>query len=212
MSAKENDLTTREVIVNANRRLVGATIASAAATLAMAVAITVMMPLKESVPFIVEVNKETGEARIPPQVEAYRYTPTEEVKRFFVKRWIVDAFTINQYTMVKENDPRARAMLRGRNALAAYDEQMARDQKFQLLARNPAMTRDVTVESITPVAGTSNAMVANIVLHTRIDGSVSVINRMITIYFDFFNLRDRREAEVSPIGLFITDFKVSDVQ
>ena len=211
MSARDDDLTTRDMMMRINKRLVSIGVASCLAVFMMAAAIAMMLPMKEMVPYIVEVEKGTGEARVPAQLNAERYVPSEEVRRFFIRRWLIDAFTINQYTMVRENDPRARAMLRGQNALSIYDEQMNRDQKFSLLVRHPAMTRDVTVESLMPVAGTPNAMVANLVLTTRVDGSVTTMRRMVTVYFDVFQLRDRREAEISPVGLFVTDFKVNDV-
>lgn len=209
MTARDNDLTTRELMLRVNKRLTGASIASAGVSVMLALALFSMLPLKETVPYIVEVDK-SGEVRVPPQAPAERFAVTDEIKRFFVKRWIVDAFTINQYTTVRENDPRARAMLRGTNVLAAYDEQMQRDQKFQMLARNSALMRDVAVESLMPVAGTPNAMVATVVLHTREAGQVVSQRRMVTVYFDIFPMNDRKEIDVSPVGLFITDFKVSD--
>jgi type IV secretory pathway component VirB8 len=209
MTARDNDLTTRELMLRVNKRLTGASIASAGVSVMLALALFSMLPLKETVPYIVEVDK-SGEVRVPPQAPAERFTVTDEIRRFFVKRWIVDAFTINQYTMVRENDPRARAMLRGANVLAAYDEQMQRDQKFQMLARNSALVRDVAVESLMPVAGTQNAMVATVALHTRDAGQVVTQRRMVTVYFDIFPVSDRKEIDVSPVGLFITDFKVSD--
>ncbi len=116
---KEEDLSTRQLLFNLNKRLSSATIFLGAAVAGLGVAFSALLPLKETKPYIIEVARD-GSAVVPAQTEAVAYNPSFDSLTFFLRRWVVDAFTINQYSTVKTLDPRARSFLRGENALGAY--------------------------------------------------------------------------------------------
>lgn len=205
---KDEALGTRELLLSLNKRLAAASIASALASAAMAVVVVAMFPLKEMKPYIIEVNKADGSAYVPQQASAVEYNPTFETISFFLRRWVVDAFVINQYSTVQTNDPRARMFLRGTNAIGAYKDFLASDGKFELMAKDPTLTRDVEVIGITPIAGVKNGVVIDLNLITRSGGNAKTERRTVTIYYEFFSLSDRKDIKVNPIGIFITDFKV----
>lgn len=205
---KDEALGTRELMLTLNKRLAAAAIAGAVASAMMAGVVVALFPLKESVPYVIEVNKADGSASVPVQTPAIKYNPEFDTVAFFMRRWVQDAFIINQYSTVQTLDPRARLFLRGANAIGVYNDFLKTDQKFELMAKNPTLTRDVEVLAITPIAGTQNGLVADIKLTTRLGGSVQEDRRLVTIYYEIFPPQNRKDVEANPIGIFVTDFKV----
>lgn len=204
---KDEALGTRELLLTLNKRLAMAVIASAVASVFMAGVVVAMFPLKENVPYIIEVAKD-GSASVPPQTEAAKYNPQFDTIAFFMRRWVQDAFTINQYSTVQMLDPRARLFLRGANAIGAYTDFLKADGKFETMAQDPTLTRDVEVLTITPVAGVENGLVADIKLVTRRGDDTKEERRLVTIYYEIFPPDNRKDVEANPIGIFVTDFKV----
>lgn len=197
----------RELILKLNKRLAAASVASGLASLAMAAVIYSLFPLKETKPFIIEVAKD-GAAYVPQQAEAVEYKPRQDTISFFLRRWVEDAFTINQYSTVQTLDPRARLFLRGTNAIGAYNDFLREDGKFEKMAKDPALVRDVEVLTITPIAGTANGMIVDAKLITRADGEAREERRLVTVYYEIFSPENRKDIEANPIGIFVTDFKV----
>jgi type IV secretory pathway component VirB8 len=206
---KDEELGTRELVLTLNKRLAVATVSSGLAVLGLSIVILALFPLKETKPYVIEVARD-GAAYVPPQQEASAYKPKFDTVSFFIRRWISDAFTINQYGTVQTLDPRARRFLRGATAIGEYKDFVAADGKFTKMAEDPSLVRDVEVVNIIPVAGTNNGVVADVKLTTRSGGTVHEEHRMVTIYYEFFSLTDRKDIEENPIGIFITDFKVSN--
>jgi type IV secretory pathway component VirB8 len=205
---RDDALTTRELVLTLNKRLAAAVIMVGVACIALAVVIFSLFPLKKDVPYIVQVEKTTGAAFVPPQTPAVNYSPETETIHYFVRRWVTDALTINQYSTVQSLDPRARLFLRGDNVITAYNDFMRTDKKFQRLAEDPTLTRDVTDMNITPVAGVKNSLIVDVKLVLRESGKTTQESRRITIFYELFSVQNRKDAEANPIGLFITDFKV----
>lgn len=206
---KDDALGTRELLLTLNKRLAATSIAAGLAVVAMATAIAAMLPLKETKPYIIEVAKD-GSAYVPKQTEAVQYNPTFDTVTFFIRRWVTDAFTVNQYSTVQTLDPRARLLLRGTNAIGAYKDWLAADGKFEKMAEDPQMTRDVEILAITPIAGTKNGVVVNTKLLIRAGGRLREERRLVTVYYEFFPPDNRKDVEANPIGIFVTDFKVGN--
>lgn len=218
VSAGEEVLTTRQLMDLFNKRMLFGMVASLATSGILGVAVLTMMPLKEMKPFVVHVHDD-GAVTIPPQTEAEAFKPEFVTTAYFIRRWVEDAFTINQYTTVSLLDPRARAMLRGDNAIRAYDDLMESEKKFKLIAGDVTYSREISDVRITPIAGTTNGVVAEFRLKVKSAGDVKEERRLMTIYFEIFPLdpqecqvtRDAlkcKDVEMNPIGLFITDFKL----
>lgn len=204
---KDEELGTRELVLKLNKRLATAAVSSALATIAVAVVLYSLFPLKETKPYIIEVAKD-GSAYVPPQAEAIEYKPRQDTISFFLRRWVEDAFTINQYSTVQTLDPRARLFLRGTNAIGSYSDFLREDGKFERMAKDPALVRDVEVLTITPIAGTANGVIADVKLTTRADGKAIEERRLVTVYYEIFRPENRKDIEANPIGIFVADFKV----
>lgn len=204
---KDDALSTREFLLTLNKRLAVATIASSTSAILVAGVLFLLFPLKQSVPYIIETHTD-GSVTVPDQTEAVKYNPSAETLDFFIRRWVTDAFAINQYSTVQSLDPRARALLRGENAIKIYDDFVKKDRKFETLVDDPTLIRDVDVVSVTPIAGTKNGVIADVKLITHKNGARSEDRKLVTIYYELATLSDRKDIKINPIGLFITDFKV----
>jgi type IV secretory pathway component VirB8 len=204
---KDDALSTRELLLTLNKRLAVAAIASSVAALMVSGALFSLFPLKQNIPYIIETHTD-GSVSVPEQTEAAKYNPSTETLNFFISRWVADAFAINQYSTVQSLDPRARALLRGENAIKMYDDFVKKDGKFKTLVDDPTLIRDVEVVSVTPIAGIKNGVIADVKLITRKNGEKSEERKLITIYYEIGALSDRNDIKLNPIGLFITDFKV----
>jgi len=207
---RDEEYDTRQMLLNVNRRMQRATIASALAAMTACGALVALMPLKQTVPYVVNVNKTTGEVSVPSQSDWQQFTPNWLSESFFLRRWVSDLFTINQYLTVQITDPRAQAFLRGPNAIAEFKSFRDVDQTYLRLAKNPTLVRNVTVKSLTPIAGTKNGAVADVDLTTISGGTTTTEHRLVTLYWVILKPTDMADAKDNPIGIYITDFRVSN--
>lgn len=207
---KDDELGTRELLLTLNKRLAVVAVAGGTGIIAMATLFFFLLPLKEIKPYIVEVDKGTGAAYVPPQSEAVLYRPRFDTISFFLRRFVQDAYTINQYNTIQVLDPRAREYLRGNTAISEYADFLKKDQKFERMAKDPSLVRDVAFGSVTPVAGTNNGVIIEVKLTTRSASGTQEERRLVTLYYEIFPPETRRDVEINPIGIFVTDFKIGE--
>ena len=206
---KDDEFNTRELLLRINKRLSGIAVSVGGGVIVLSLTIFVMMPLKKSIPFIVHVDNATGEVSVPQQQVMSQFTPAWANEAFFLRRWLSDLFTINQYLTVEQYDPRAREFIRGQNAIAEYKQFRDEDQTFDRLAKDPTLVRDASITALTPIAGTKNGAVAEVTLTTRNAGQVTVVHKLVTLYFVVLTPTDQQEINRNPIGIYITDFKIT---
>jgi type IV secretory pathway component VirB8 len=209
-TAADKDLNTRLLMASVTTKLGKISLLTSGAALCMAITMVLVMPLKQSVPYVVQVNKDTGEVSVPKNQSVGAFEPGWANTEFFIRRWITDLFTTNQYLTVNIGDPRAQSLLRGNNAITEYKAFRAQDQTFENLVADPSLVRDVKILTLTPVAGTKNGVVAQIALTTRRKGAVTTVTKLVTIYYIFIHSDDVETVRQNPIGIYITDFKLSD--
>ena len=199
----------RETLLGVNRRLQRAVILSCGAALTASAALMLAMPLKKVVPYVVNVNTTTGEVTAPRQQMSEHFEPAWANESFFVRRWIEDMLTISQHTTVNINAPRAQEFLRGSTAIAEYQNFRASDHTFERMAADTNMVRTIKIENFTPIAGTKNGAVANVTLTTIAGGMTKSSNILLTVYWVILPPQGPEDIDRNPIGLYITDFKVS---
>ncbi len=207
---RREEFDTRQMLLTVNRRMQTAVVVSAAATALAAASLFFLMPLKKVVPYVIEVNKTTGEATVPQQQPAAEFSPDWNVQMYFVRKWIKDLLSINQYTF-KTTDPDAQYVLRGQNAITEFQQFRAEDGTYQALADHPLLVRNVDVQQVTPIAGTKNGVVARVRTTTLLDGQSKTQDWLITVYWTFLPPQTPQDIQKNPIGLWITDFKASKV-
>ena len=209
-SAADSELNTRTLMSTVTTKLTKLSMFNAVAAMCMAGALWTAMPFKQSVPYAITVNKDTGEVSVPVNQTIAAFKPQWANTEYFLRQWIEDMFTINQYLTVSVSDPRAQSMLRGNNAIAEYNAFRAKDKTFETLVADPSTVRDVQILSLTPVAGTQNGVVAQIAMTTHSNGQTKTVTKLLTVYYIFIQSNDIKTIRKNPIGLYITDFKLSD--
>lgn len=207
--AREEEFDTRQLLVAMNKRLLSATVMSCGAVLIAVVAVAGLTPIKEVRPYVVRVDDKTGAVQVSRQDEATAFKPGWIHRQFFLRRWAEDLFVINRVLTVQVTDPRAQQFLRGQNAIAQFDAFRKSDATYDRLAKDPSLVRDVEIESLTPVAGTSNSAVATIKLTTRLGGKSLDERRVVTMFWIEIPPKTQEEAVTNPLGIYITDFRVS---
>lgn len=209
-TAADTDLNTRALMSAVNGKLSRVSIATSMACAFLAFALWSMMPLKQAVPYVVQVNSTSGEVTVPADQAVAQFNPQWASIDFFLRRWVTDMFTINQYLTVNIYDPRAQGFLRGQNAIAEYKAFRESDKTFEQLAEDPSLVRDVNILSLTPIAGTENGVVAQVTMTVHRKGQPLVVNKLVTIYYAFIKTNDIPTLRQNPISIYITDFKLSD--
>lgn len=210
-SAEADALDARSLMATTIRQqrklLVGLTVA----VVALALAIAGLAPLKQEKPYVIEVNKTTGEVSVPPQQSAEAYSPSEDALLFFARRWLRALLSI-QPQLNAANEAMALSMLRGDAAISKHKQYRAGDKTFERIAREPALVRDVTVNSISLVPGNARNIVANVTLTTSSRVGTQTEKYLVTIFYELLPPQSRQDRELHPIGFYITDFTLTQQQ
>lgn len=209
-SAQNVELQSRElllgIIKRQNKQLLGMFVVIGA----MALALSALLPLKEVRPFVVRDNPKTGEVSVPPQTAVTQFTPSQDNIMFFVRRWVVAAFSIQPQLTTTSYQPLALSGLRGKNAIAQYEAMRASDKALERMSIDPTLVREVEILSISPVAGSERGVVANLLLRTTFKGQITEERKLLTLYYEILPPKSEDDRRVHPIGLYIVDFKLAD--
>lgn len=211
-TAQTAELDTRQLLLSINSRQSKTIWALAGVAIAMGFSIKGLLPLKETVPYVVENNSESGEVRVLPQQALNNFKPTQANVMFFVRRWIRAAFSIQPQLTTSSYQPLALSTLRGKNAIAQYDAFLRTDKALQGVAFDPTMVREVEIQSISPVSGADRAIVANLLLRTTYRGQITEERKFLTLYYEMLPAASATDRETHPIGLYIVDFKLTDAK
>lgn len=179
----------------------------AAIALVEAVTIMQMLPLKERVPYFVEVERATG--RVVQSDQAARsFVPDENNRRYFVKEWVQSMFMIDQARTKEYLLPRARAMVRGK-AINQYENWLNEDKTILRMVESPDLSRAVEVRSISFLPGAENVAMVRVLFHTEDKNTPKVTEgRVVTIHYEMVPPQTDEEILRNPIGLLITEFNV----
>jgi type IV secretory pathway component VirB8 len=207
-AADATEFDTRQMLLTVNRRMQKAVVASALATVVAAGSLLALMPLKRTVPYVLEVNKTTGEVVVPEQQPEATFRPAWQTKMFFVRRWVTDMLAINPYTF-RTTDPRAQEFLRGSTAISEFRQFRAEDNTYQQTVDHPNLVRQVQITQVTPVAGTKNGAVAQVQTETMLGGQPISQQWLVTVYWTMIPPTTPNDVNHNPLGLWITDFKIS---
>jgi len=169
-----------------------------------AISILVMLPLKERIPYIVEVNKTTSEVIVKDNLMK-KFAPTDANKAFFIRGWVENMFTLDAARTKNYLLPAASLSLRG-PAVEQYKAMLTNDKPIESLVENPLLSRHVKNININFVPGADVAIV-RFVLETSGGQAISSENKSASIKFI---LVEKEVSEINPIGFFITDVNVKD--
>lgn len=173
------------------------------------VALIQLMPLKERVPYFVEVEAGTGQVSASAKTAA-KFDPGEANIRFFLNKWVTNAFTIDPARTKELLLPEAYAFTRG----AARDQLRTwiglTDKTLERMADNNQLRRDVKIASISFIA--PGVVMVRAVFSERTGGSNTLIERRKAITINFGLLPTEKDEDIlwNPIGLYINHFVIND--
>ncbi len=185
-----------------NRRYLGVIALLSMTCLALAIGLAMTAPLKEKVPYFVEVEQATGRVDVSNQV-AKAFEPNEASVRYFVGRWVVDTFTIDEASR-SQRLPASYALLRG----AATDQWrrliLEGEDPIGKLDANPTFRRNVEFVA-PPQVVSDNSILVRVAL---VEGRRVVARKQISLRFALIPPETDADLLRNPIGLWLTDFGV----
>lgn len=165
-------------------------------------AIGQMAPLKTAVPYIIEVDKVTGEAKAST-VRPERFVVGEAQKKYFLGRWVRKTVELDPYT-TEADIKEAFTFVRGK-ASDEYRALMTMLKPMERLAKEKGLTRVVSISTINFIT-TSSALI-RFSAEERTIGSAPVTKRYVAnIHFELVPPTTEKEILENPNGIFITHF------
>lgn len=181
------------------RRQTAIIAALAFAVAAMATTIAVMAPLKERVPYFLEVERATGRVELSDQA-ARQYVPDEAAIRYFLGRWVVDAYSIDD--ALRPRLQNAYSYMRGEAGPQFERLILQNEDPLGKLSGNPQYRRSVEIVSPPQIVAEGSALI-RIAL---VEGRTVVGRRQINLKYALIPPTKDEELLRNPIGLWITDF------
>lgn len=170
-----------------------------------AISILSMLPLKEKVPYIVEVNNATNEVIVKDNMMK-RFTATEANKAYFIRGWVENAFTLDASRTKSYLLPAATETLRG-PSVEQFKRFLIDDKPIERLVDNPLLARHVKNININFVPDADVAIVRFALETTGGGQTMETRNKSASIKFI---LIEKEVSETNPLGFYITDINLKD--
>lgn len=189
-----------------NRALVAGLVAVA---LVQGFALSQLIPLKEKIPYWVEVEEASGRV-VASDRGAKTFTPDDNNKRYFIKEWVQSMFSMDQSRSRSLLLPKAKSMTRGK-AIDQYSLWLEKDRTIERMLDKPELSRAVEIRSISFVPGAENVAIIRAAFRTAgVPGESGTEGRVITIHYALVPPQTDEEILRNPIGLFVTEFNVDN--
>lgn len=167
-------------------------------------AITVMLPLKTVVPWMVTV-KDTGKIEGTP-VASINFVPDENSKRYFLKDWVTKVFTLDRFLTEKYLIDSYK-LVRGQGS-EEFRQFIETNKPLIALRSDPNLVQAVVIRSVSFIQ--DSAALVRIRVETRNSEGVRFADKLVTVHFSVVPPKTEQEIYANPIGLYITHFAVSE--
>jgi len=192
-----------------NRRVWLMLFALTGAVLLMAIGIMRMLPLKERIPYVIQVEtnsrgEHTGNVTVNTS-GARSFTPEEVHIRYFIGKWAINLLTIDERSRTIRL-PETQVLLRG-DALRDWNRYITETERpLHKLVENPAFRQRAELISITFLSEKA------IMIRAKLTDNQARKERRVQITLNFALLPPATETDIyrNPIGLWITTFGVND--
>jgi len=174
----------------------------AAVVLVQGLALARMAPLKEQVPYFIEVDSSTGEVRASDRV-AQRFVPDELSIRYHLARWSENLLTVDQHSR-NLRLPETATLLRG-DSVEQWQALLKREEPLQKMIVDPQFMLLARVVSLAFLS--RDTVLIRLELTDNRGG-----NRRVQITLSYAIIPPQSEVDVmrNPLGLWITNFGVTD--
>jgi type IV secretory pathway component VirB8 len=165
-----------------------------------------MLPLKERVPYVMEVDNITGRVEIAERVLTKLNVSQANVD-YALRLWTTRKESLNATTLT--DVPKALAWTRG-DAVKAFEDFVDKTKPAEALAKDPGTIREVQHQTIGYINDGKVALVRYNLVERRNGVEVSRVPKLLTATVALVPPPpDSKEERDNPIGLVISQFSIS---
>lgn len=173
-----------------------------------ALALWAMLPLKERVPYIIEVEKTTGRMELADKVLT-RWNVSQVNVDYFLRKWITRVDSLDSLT-ITESIPKAATWTRTA-ATAELDEYVTKQKYAEKLVKNQHITQSVEVKTISYINDGKVALVRYDMVERSNGAESKRIPRLLSANVALVTPDQGSALERdNPIGLTISHFQITD--
>ncbi len=192
-------------MVSSNRMFILSLVALMLAVTAVG-AVTVLLPLKEVRPWLVEVDARTGVVNKP--IEVQKVTPNIAVVQAELSRWIEAVYTLDP---LRTNELFKYANVRSREkAIGQFTEFRVRERVFERLQREPGLIREVKVSSVD--ASQTGIAFAFLTTTERVgrDSEPKEKRLRLTMHYQLDPPKNQTDLLANPLGMYVVFFNEAE--
>lgn len=177
-------------------------------SIAMAITVATLLPLKETAPWLVPYDKTSGLVDRP--IEVVKVTPNEAVVKAELAKWVDWVYTIDTLRtteLYKSANSRARD-----KAIGQFTEFRIREKTFERIQKEPGLSREVKVSSV----DASQTGIAFVFLTTTERSSAGqssadkVKRYRLTLHYQLDPPKNQADLLVNPLGIYVTFFNEAE--
>lgn len=191
------------------RRLMALLMMMGGAILLLAFGMMRMLPLKERVPYVLQVEqdsmgKPTGRVEVNDSSSFAKFTPSEANLRYFMGKWALDLLSVDERSR-DTRLPASYALLKGQ-ALQDWRRYVTDDAKpLEVLAKTPNFRQRAELISIVFLSEESAMIRVKLTTNNGLE-------KRVQLTLNYAILPPATDADVyrNPIGLWITTFGVNN--
>lgn len=171
------------------------------AIVAMALALLALTPLKETKPYFVESDGQSGAVAVSTRV-AKEFTPDKNNIIYFIKLYVRNVLTVDSRLTTELYFPEAYAMSRG-NAIQQLRQHIVNNKILESIADNPNLKRDVKLISLP-------SFISDKVVLARYQFTDGNKRYAMTIHYALIPPETDEDRLRNPIGFYVTDFVINE--
>lgn len=171
------------------------------------VAINLMLPLKEVIPYVLVVNKTTGEVEAN-RASAQRYSPGDPEKMYFLGEYGRKLMEIDKSK--SEDNMYYLADRSIDNCAQELSDFRRTTNLFGRLAEDETLTRVPELNTVTPLKDSTALVRINTVERSKTSTIPTNKSWLITIHYKVIPPVDEKEMLKNPLGLYCTHFGLQE--
>jgi type IV secretory pathway component VirB8 len=179
---------------------------SVLALIICATAIVVMTPLREVVPYVVEV--EPGKGVVNKPIEVQKITPQQSVIKSELARWADAVYTIDPLR-TQDNYRWANARARDK-AVSQFAEFRTNEKVYERIQKEPGLVREVVVSSV----DASQKGIAFVFLQSTERGQgggvLGTKRHRLTLHYEIDPPKEESALLLNPLGIYVTFFNATE--
>lgn len=167
----------------------------------MSLTINTMLPLKQSVPYFIEADAQSGAVAISTKT-AREFKPETNHIIYFIKIFVRDVFTVDSRLTTELYFPEASGMVRG-DARQQLRDYIIEKKVLEAIATDPNFKREVKLISV-PSFISEGVILAR---YTLSDGTKRYA---MTIHYTIIPPETDEQRLRNPIGFYVTNFVINE--